>query len=151
MSYKCEHFQQNIPKYTHFLHKKYTKWSILKFKFHNSKISLAPLRRCLVIQTEILVSVAWLRNLKSFQAAMKRLRHVDVTMTWTSNGVVIRGLPNGGLSFLPRIKLASTEFSPDYCKRNNSLSISNSIWENNPASLSATRAHRAFWNLVDTV
>ena len=58
MSYKCEHFQQNIPKYTHFLHKKYTKWSILKFKFHNSKISLAPLRRCLVIQTEILVSVA---------------------------------------------------------------------------------------------
>ena len=31
---------------------------------------------------------------------MKRLRHVDVTMTRTSNGVVIRGLPNGGLSFL---------------------------------------------------
>ena len=31
---------------------------------------------------------------------MKQLRHVDVTMTLTSNGVVIRGLPNGGLSFL---------------------------------------------------
>ena len=30
---------------------------------------------------------------------MKRLRHIDVTMTLTSNGVVIRGLPNGGLSF----------------------------------------------------
>ena len=31
---------------------------------------------------------------------MKQLRHVDVTMTLTSNGVVIRGLPNGDLSFL---------------------------------------------------
>ena len=30
---------------------------------------------------------------------MKQLHHVDVTMTLTSNGVVIRGLPNGGLSF----------------------------------------------------
>ena len=30
---------------------------------------------------------------------MKRLRHVDVTMTLTSSGVVIRGLPDGGLSF----------------------------------------------------
>ena len=26
-----------------------------------------------------------------------------------------------------QIKLASTEFSPDYCKRDNSLSVSNSI------------------------
>ena len=26
---------------------------------------------------------------------MKRLRHVDVTITRTSNGVVVRGLPNG--------------------------------------------------------
>ena len=33
---------------------------------------------------------------------MKRLRHVDVTMTRTSNGVVIRGLPNGGLLFFYR-------------------------------------------------
>ena len=31
--------------------------------------------------------------------------------------------------------LAITEISPDYCDRNNSLSISNSIGENNPASL----------------
>ena len=31
---------------------------------------------------------------------MKRLRHVDVTMTLHSSGVVIRGLPGGGLSFL---------------------------------------------------
>ena len=30
---------------------------------------------------------------------MKRLRHVDITMTLISNGVLIRGLPNGGLSF----------------------------------------------------
>ena len=30
---------------------------------------------------------------------MKRLRHVDGTMTRTLNGVVIRGLPNGGLFF----------------------------------------------------
>ena len=27
-------------------------------------------------------------------------RHVDVTMTLTSSGVVIRGLPDGGVSFL---------------------------------------------------
>ena len=31
---------------------------------------------------------------------MKRLRHVDVTMTLSSSGAVIRGLPGGGLSFL---------------------------------------------------
>ena len=31
---------------------------------------------------------------------MKRLRHADVTMTLTSSGVVIRGLPGGGLLFL---------------------------------------------------
>ena len=31
---------------------------------------------------------------------MKRLRHVDVIMTLTSSGVVIRGLPGGGLLFL---------------------------------------------------
>ena len=48
----------------------------------------------------MLVPVACLRCLRSFQAAMKRLRHVDVTMTLTSSGVVIRGLPDGGLSFL---------------------------------------------------
>ena len=38
--------------------------------------------------------------LRSFQAAMKRLRHVEVTMTLTSSGVVIRGPPGAGLSFL---------------------------------------------------
>ena len=31
---------------------------------------------------------------------MKRLRHVDVTMTLASSGVDIRGLPGGGLLFL---------------------------------------------------
>ena len=31
---------------------------------------------------------------------MKRLRHVDVTMTLTSSDVVIRGHPGRGLSFL---------------------------------------------------
>ena len=30
---------------------------------------------------------------------MKRLRHVDVTMTLTSSCAVIRGLPGGGLLF----------------------------------------------------
>ena len=30
---------------------------------------------------------------------MKRLRHVDVTMTLISSGVVIRGFPDRGLSF----------------------------------------------------
>ena len=30
---------------------------------------------------------------------MKWIRHVDVTMTLTSSGVVIRGLPGGGLQF----------------------------------------------------
>ena len=30
---------------------------------------------------------------------MKRLRHVDVTMTLTLSDVVIHGLPGGGLSF----------------------------------------------------
>ena len=30
---------------------------------------------------------------------MKRLRHVDINMTRTSNGVVICGLPKGGLLF----------------------------------------------------
>ena len=30
---------------------------------------------------------------------MKQLRHVDVTMTLTSSGVIIRGLPGGGLLF----------------------------------------------------
>ena len=45
MSYKVNIFNITFWKYTHFLHQKYTKWSILKFKFDNSKISLAPLRR----------------------------------------------------------------------------------------------------------
>ena len=31
---------------------------------------------------------------------MTRLRHVDVTMTLTSSGVVMRGLPGGGLLVL---------------------------------------------------
>ena len=34
-----------------------------------------------------------------------------------------------------RLKLVNTEFSPDYCYRDNFLSISNSIRENNPAGL----------------
>ena len=92
-------FNKTFWKYTRFLHQKCTKWSILKFKLHNSKISLVPLRLFLAVQTEIIVSVAWLRNFRSFKAAMKRLRHVDVTMTLTSNGVVIRGLPNWSLYF----------------------------------------------------
>ena len=34
---------------------------------------------------------------------MKRLRHIDVTMTRTSNGVVIRGLPSGGLQAVENV------------------------------------------------
>ena len=49
---------------------------------------------------DILVPVAWLRLLRSLRVAMKRLRHVDITMTLTSSGVVILGLPDRGLSFL---------------------------------------------------
>ena len=154
-----------------------TKWSILKFKFHNSKISLAPLRRFLAVQTEILVSVAWLRNLRNFQVAMKRScwRHYDPNFKWrrypwspqrrlviftarllktclqttnclftasktacyVSNTCTCFKTSKRGISVIcwRRIKLASTEFSPDYCNRNSSLSISNSLWENNPAGL----------------
>ena len=49
---------------------------------------------------KILVPVVCLRCLRSFQVAMKQLRHVDVTMTLTSSGVFICGLPGGGLPFL---------------------------------------------------
>ena len=42
---------------------------------------------------------ACLRCLRSLQAAMKRLCHVNVIMTLTSSGAVIRGLPDGALSF----------------------------------------------------
>ena len=40
-------FNKTFWKYTPFLHQNYKKGSISKFKFQNSKISLAPLRRCL--------------------------------------------------------------------------------------------------------
>ena len=46
------------------------------------------------------MSNAFTKFPRSFQAAMKRLRHAGVTMALTSSGVVIRGLPDGGLSFL---------------------------------------------------
>ena len=46
------------------------------------------------------MSKAFKKFPRKFQADMKRLRHVDVTMTLTSSGVVIRALPYGGLSFL---------------------------------------------------
>ena len=87
---------ENIPLF--FI--KITQRSLSKFKFQNSKISLALLRRFLVVKTEILVLVACLRCLRSFQAAINRLRDVDVTMTLTSTGIVIRGLPDGCLSIL---------------------------------------------------
>ena len=56
---------------------------------------------------EILVPVACRRHIRSFQVAMKRLRHADVPMSLTSSGVVVRGLPDRSLSFL----------LPDYQKR----------------------------------
>ena len=79
-------------------------------KFHkgvNIKIQISKLKiQSSAPQTisgsidKILVPVACLRCLRSFQAPMKRLRHVDVTMTLILSGVVIRGLPGGGLPFL---------------------------------------------------
>ena len=89
-------FNKTFRKLTHFLQQNHTS----KFKFQNSKISDAPLRRFLTVYTEILAPDACLRRLRSFRAAMKRLRHVDVTKTLTSSGVDIHGLPGGGLLFL---------------------------------------------------
>ena len=44
---------------------------------------------------------------------MKRLRYVDVTMTLPSSGIVIRGLPGGGLpekmGVLPYFSIGSFE------------------------------------------
>ena len=62
------------------------------------------------------------------------------TACYVSNKCTCFKTPKRGISvicwyFGRRIKLAITKFSPDYCNRNNSLSISNSIWENNPAGL----------------
>ena len=96
ISYKCKHFQHNIIKKT-FSSSKSHKGVHLNFKFQNLKISVAPLRRFLAVYTEILVPVACLRRLRSFPAPMERLRHVDVTMTLISSGVVVRGLPDRGL------------------------------------------------------
>ena len=50
-----------------------------------------------------------------------------------------------------RLKLDSTKSFPNYCIRNNSLPISNCIWENKPAGLSQHVHIVHFWNLVDTV
>ena len=58
MSYKCEHFQQNILKIYTFSSSKLHKVVNIKIQISNSKISLAPLRRFLAVHTEILVPVA---------------------------------------------------------------------------------------------
>ena len=175
-------FNKTFWKNTHFLHQNYTKWSILKFKFHNSKISLALLRRFLAVQTEILVPVAWLRNLevskrpwrdyvmltslydpnfkwrryplspqwrlviftvrplKTCLQTINCLFIASKTVCYVSNTCTCFKTSKRGISVIcwyhgRQIKLASTEFSPDYCNWNNSLSISNSIWENYPAGL----------------
>ena len=52
--------------------------------------------------------------LRSFQAAMKRLRHVDVTITQTLSGVVISGLSGGGLSFFTA-RLSKTCLQTRHC------------------------------------
>ena len=70
ISCKCEHFQQYISKIYPFSSLKLHKGVNIKIQI--SKISLAPLRRFLAVYTEILVLVACLRCLRSFQAAMKR-------------------------------------------------------------------------------
>ena len=100
ISYKCEHFQQNILKINPCSSLKSQKGVNIKIQISKLKNQFSALRRFLALKTEILVPVACLRRLRSFRAAMKRLRHVDVTITLTSSAVVIRGLPDGGLSFL---------------------------------------------------
>ena len=58
MSYKCEHFQQNILKIYPFSSSKLHKVANIKIQISNSKTSLAPLRRIPAVHTEILVPVA---------------------------------------------------------------------------------------------
>ena len=49
---------------------------------------------------EILVPVALYKVFKKFPSGHVAERQFDVTLTLTSSGVVIRGLHDGGLSFL---------------------------------------------------
>ena len=49
-------------------------------------------------------------------------RQQQVCFKKSKRGISVTCLQPGG-----QLKLAYTEFSPDYCNRNNSLSISNSI------------------------
>ena len=84
---KCEHFQQNFLKIYPFSSSKLHKGVNIEIRCFKTQ----KLRQFMAVKTKILVPVACLRCLSSSQAAMKRLRHVDVT---------IHGLPDGGLSFL---------------------------------------------------
>ena len=53
---------------------------------------------------------------------------------------------NLSIAWTATLKLANTEFSTDNCKRNNSLSILNSIPENNPAGL-PQHVHVAYFEI----
>ena len=100
ISYTCEHFQQNVLKIYPFSSSKLHKGVNIKIQISKLNIQSSAPQTISGSIDKILVPVACLRCLRSFQAAMKRLRHVDVTMTLISTGVVIRGLPGGGLPFL---------------------------------------------------
>ena len=93
---KCEYFQQNILKINPFSSTK-----------SHIKIQISKLKNQWCIPQTISDSIdgnlrtcCMSKTFKKFPNPMKRLRHVDVTMTLTSSSVVIRGLPGGGLLFL---------------------------------------------------
>ena len=80
------------------------------------------------------------RPLKTCLQTINCLFIASKTVCYVSNTCTSFKTSKCGISvicWLPgkRIKLASTGFSPDYCNRNNSLSISNSISVNNTAGL----------------
>ena len=99
------------------------------FKYH--RYPWSPQRK-LVIFTA--------RPLKTCLQTINCLFTASKTACYVSNTCTCFKTSKRGISLICRlsgrqIKLASTAFSPDYCNRNNSLSISNSIWENIPAGL----------------
>ena len=68
---------------------------------------------------------------------MKRLRHVDVTMTLTSSDVVIRGFPGGGLSFL------LPDCRKRVCRRLNNRSLHPELQGTSAARAPASRSQNA--------
>ena len=91
----------------------------------------SPQRRLVIFTARLLKTC--LQTINCLFTASKTACYVSNTCTCFETSK--RGI--SVICWLPgrRIKLASTKFSPDYCNRNSSLSISNSLWENNPAGL----------------